>query len=49
VIVLLITLVLDVTNVKPENMETCAINNVLQDVKVACVKRIPEIAQTDVL
>jgi hypothetical protein len=49
VIVLLILLEKDVTNAKLENMELCAINNVLQGVKVACVKKIPEIVQTDVL
>jgi hypothetical protein len=35
--------------VKPENMETCAIKSVLQGVKVAFVKKNPEIVHTDVL
>jgi hypothetical protein len=33
-----------VINAKSENMEICVINNVLQGVKVAFVKKNPEIA-----
>jgi hypothetical protein len=49
VYVSLILLEEDVTNVKPENMEICATNNVLQGVKLTCVKEIPVVAHTDVL
>jgi hypothetical protein len=42
-----ILLELDVTNAKPENMGTYAINNVLQIVKVACLKKFPDIVQTN--